>query len=47
MEKWQEAGAPTARQVLSEKTQELLANLPVPDDHDELMGMGEEFIKKV
>jgi trimethylamine--corrinoid protein Co-methyltransferase len=47
MEKWLEAGAPAARQVLREKTQDLLANLPVPDDHDELMGIGEEFIKKV
>jgi len=47
MEKWQEAGAPPARQVLREKTQDLLAQLPIPDDHDELMGKGEEFIKKV
>ena len=46
MEKWLEAGAPPARQVLREKTQDLLANLPVPDDHDELMGKGEEFIRK-
>jgi trimethylamine--corrinoid protein Co-methyltransferase len=47
MEKWLEAGAPPARQVLREKTQDLLADLPIPDDHDELIGKGEEFIKKV
>ena len=47
MEKWLEAGAPPASQVLREKTQDLLANLPVPDDHDELMRKGEEFIKRV
>jgi trimethylamine--corrinoid protein Co-methyltransferase len=44
MEKWQEAGSPTARQVLREKTQDLLASASVPDDHDELMRKGEEFI---
>ena len=45
MEKWQEAGEPPARQVLREKTQDLLASLPIPDDHDELIGKGEEFIR--
>ena len=45
MEKWQEAGSPPARQVLREKTQALIASVPVPDDHDELIGKGEEFIK--
>jgi trimethylamine--corrinoid protein Co-methyltransferase len=44
MEKWQEAGSPTARQVLREKTQDLMASAPAPDDHEELMGKGEEFI---
>ncbi|MCA2001093.1 MAG: trimethylamine methyltransferase family protein [Chloroflexi bacterium] len=45
MEKWQEIGSPTARQVLREKTQDLLASAPAPDDHDELLEKGEEFIK--
>jgi trimethylamine--corrinoid protein Co-methyltransferase len=45
MEKWREAGSPTARQVLREKTQDLMVSAPAPDDHDELMGKGEEFIK--
>jgi hypothetical protein len=47
MEKWQEAGSPPARQVLREKTQDLLASLPIPDDHAELIGRGEEFIQKL
>ncbi|MBI5840098.1 MAG: trimethylamine methyltransferase family protein [Chloroflexi bacterium] len=46
MENWQKAGEPSARQVLREKTQELLSNLPVPGDHAELLGRGEEFIQK-
>ncbi len=45
MEKWQEAGQPTAHQVLREKTRTLLASAPAPDDHDDLMGKGEEFIR--
>ena len=47
MEKWQDAGAPPARQVLREKTQDMLANLPIPDDYADLMGRGEEFIRKI
>jgi len=46
MEKWQEVGSPPARQVLREKTQDLMASAPAPDDHDELIGKGEEFISK-
>jgi len=46
MEKWQEAGSPPARQVLREKTQDLMASAPIPDDHDEFIGRGEEFISK-
>jgi trimethylamine--corrinoid protein Co-methyltransferase len=45
MEKWQAEGQPSARQVLHEKTQALLANLPVPEDYEELVGKGNEFIK--
>ena len=47
MEKWQEAGAPTARQVLREKTQDLMASASAPDDHAEFIGKGEEFISKI
>ncbi len=46
MEKWQEAGEPTARQVLREKTQDLIASAPAPDDHYEFIRKGEEFIKQ-
>ncbi|MCE9647542.1 MAG: trimethylamine methyltransferase family protein [Chloroflexi bacterium] len=46
MEKWQDAGAPAARKVLREKTQDLMASAPVPDDHDELISRGEEYIKR-
>jgi trimethylamine--corrinoid protein Co-methyltransferase len=46
MEKWQEAGSPSARQVLREKTQDLMASAPAPADHDEFIAKGEEFISK-
>ena len=46
MEKWQDAGAPPARQVLRQKTQDLMASATAPDDFDDFMGKGEEFIKK-
>ncbi|MBW2495198.1 MAG: trimethylamine methyltransferase family protein [Deltaproteobacteria bacterium] len=46
MEKWQEAGEPPAHQILREKTRDLLASAPIPDDHSDLMGRGEAFIKK-
>ncbi len=45
MEKWQDAGQPTAHQVLRDKTRALLASAPAPDDHDDLIGKGEEFIR--
>jgi trimethylamine:corrinoid methyltransferase-like protein len=44
MEKWQAEGQPDARQVLREKTQALLADLPAPEGYEELVGKGEEFI---
>lgn len=46
MEKWLEAGAPPARQVLRQKTQDLMASAVAPDDYDDFIGRGEEFIKK-
>jgi trimethylamine--corrinoid protein Co-methyltransferase len=45
MEKWQDAGAKPAHQVLREKTQDLMATAIAPDDHDEFIRKGEEFIK--
>jgi hypothetical protein len=45
MEKWIEAGQPHVQKKLSDYTIEFLKNLPAPEDHDELMQKGEEFIK--
>jgi trimethylamine--corrinoid protein Co-methyltransferase len=45
MERWQAEGRPEARQVLREKTQSMLADLPAPGDYNELIGRGSEFIK--
>jgi trimethylamine--corrinoid protein Co-methyltransferase len=47
MEKWQEAGQPDTRQVLLEKTQAILSDLSAPDDYEDLIGRGEEFIKSI
>jgi trimethylamine--corrinoid protein Co-methyltransferase len=47
MEGWQAEGQPEARRILREKTQTILAELSTPDDYDELIGLGEEFIKGV
>jgi len=44
MEKWRDAGEPSATQVLREKTIALLESAPAPADHDDLMAKGEEFI---
>ena len=47
MERWQAEGQPSARKVLREKTRSLLADLSAPDDHEELVGKGNEFIKNL
>jgi trimethylamine--corrinoid protein Co-methyltransferase len=44
LEKWREAGQPSADKILRQKTRDLLRSAPKPDDHDELMGKGEELI---
>ncbi|MFZ5909794.1 MAG: trimethylamine methyltransferase family protein [Chloroflexota bacterium] len=44
MEKWQAEGQPDARQVLREKTRALLADLPAPEDYEDVMAKGEAFI---
>lgn len=46
MEKWQEAGSPPARQVLREKTQDLMKSAPHPEEYDEFIAKGERFIKE-
>jgi trimethylamine--corrinoid protein Co-methyltransferase len=47
MERWQAEEQPEARQVLREKTRALLTDLPTPDDYEELVGKGSEFIKNL
>lgn len=47
MEKWIDAGQPHVQQKLSEYAVEFLKELPAPEDHEELMRKGEEFIEKV
>jgi Trimethylamine:corrinoid methyltransferase len=47
MEKWIAAGQPPAQKRLSDYGIEFLKDLPVPDDHDELIGKGEEFINSL
>jgi trimethylamine--corrinoid protein Co-methyltransferase len=44
MEKWIEAGQPHAQEWLRKYSIEFLKDLPAPEDHEELMRMGEEFI---
>ena len=47
MERWRTKGQPSARQVLREKTQSLLADLSAPDDYEDLVGKGTEYIKNL
>lgn len=46
MEEWLKAGRPQAIERLREHTVELLAGLPVPEDHDELLERGQAFIEQ-
>src|SRR5687768_10439308 len=46
MEKWLAAGQPHVQKRLSEYAVEFLKDLPVPDDHEELIRKGEEFIEE-
>ena len=45
MEKWIEAGQPPAQKRLRNYSIEFLKGLPIPDDHEELIRKGEEFIR--
>ncbi|MEP7134558.1 MAG: trimethylamine methyltransferase family protein [Chloroflexota bacterium] len=46
MEKWIEAGQPHVQKKLSDYAVEFLKELPAPEDHDELLRKGEEFIEQ-
>lgn len=47
MEKWIEAGQPSAQKRLRDYGVEFLKDLPAPEDHEELIRKGEEFIEKL
>ena len=47
LEKWVEQGHPKANQLVREKTQEIMTQAKAPDDHDEIIAKGEEFIRKL
>ncbi len=46
-QKWEEAGKPTATQVLREKTQEILDHPKLPDDCEEMLERGEKYIENL
>ena len=46
-EKWQENGQPKAEKYLIDRTQQLIAKLNYPEDHDEFIQKGEAFIRKL
>jgi len=47
MEKWVEAGQPHAQKWLRDYAIEFLKDLPVPEDYEELIRKGEEFIRSL
>jgi trimethylamine--corrinoid protein Co-methyltransferase len=47
LDEWQSGKHPNADAVLRRHTCELLENITPPDDHDELIERGEEFIRKI
>lgn len=47
MEKWIEAGQPHVQRRLSEYAIEFMLDMPIPEDHDELLAKGEEFIARL
>ena len=44
---WRQQGQPTADARLRAHTRELLEGLEPPEDHDELVARGEEFIRSL
>jgi len=45
LEKWEEEGRPPADRLVRERTRDLLAEVEPPEDHDELLARGEEFLR--
>jgi len=46
LERWQQRGEPQMVQLLRERTVRLLEEARPPEDHQDLLGVGEEFIRK-
>jgi trimethylamine--corrinoid protein Co-methyltransferase len=46
IEKWQAEGMPDPKKLLIERTRALLQSAPAPEDRDEFMRKGEEFIRR-
>jgi trimethylamine--corrinoid protein Co-methyltransferase len=46
LDDWQKKGNQRADGVLRKHTRDLLDDLPIPDDHDDLLARGETFIEK-
>ncbi len=46
LDEWQIKGNPQADKVLRTRTRDLLDNLPIPEDHAEMIARGESFIRK-
>ena len=44
LDQWQTEGNPQADKLLRMRTQEIMENLPVPEDHAEIIARGEAFI---
>jgi trimethylamine--corrinoid protein Co-methyltransferase len=47
IEAWSERGRPRADDRLRDHTQQMLGSLQAPEDHDDLIHRGEEFIKSI
>jgi len=47
LEKWQEDDRPKAEQFLRDKAARLIEEHQPPEDHDELLGRGDEFIRRM
>lgn len=45
LERWKEIGQPKAEKYLVERTRELIFKMNYPDDHDEIIRQGEEYLK--
>jgi trimethylamine--corrinoid protein Co-methyltransferase len=46
LEKWVEIGMPRADRLVRERARTLLEEAPAPDDHDEILAVGEEILGK-